>query len=217
LFFCYFFPSLDEFKKLSRGGNLIPVYREIMGDADTPVSAFRKIDRGGHAFLLESVEGGEKWGRYSFVGTEPRLIFRSRGGEAEIIENGVARREPIDRDPLESLKGLLGTYRPVRVPGVPRFFGGAVGYLSYDLVRFVETLPDANPDPLDLYDAYFAFTDTLVVFDNVRQKIKIVHNTHIEEGVDREEAYLRATMRIDPRRNSAGRWRRPRSTWWRAT
>jgi anthranilate synthase component 1 len=191
------FPSLNEFKKLSRRGNLIPVTREIMGDADTPVSAFRKIDRGGHAFLLESVEGGEKWGRYSFVGTEPRLIFRSRGGEAEIIEGGAVRREAVARDPLENLKRLLGAYRPVRVPGVPRFFGGAVGYLSYDLVRFVEKLPDANPDPLDLYDAYFAFTDTLVVFDNVRQKIKVIHNTHVEEGMDREEAYLRATMRID--------------------
>jgi anthranilate synthase component 1 len=191
------FPTLDEFKKLSREGNLIPVYREIMGDADTPVSAFRKIDRGGHAFLLESVEGGEKWGRYSFVGTEPRLIFRSRGREAEIIEEGRARRERVPRDPLENLKGLLAAYRPVKVPGVPRFFGGAVGYLAYDLVRFVERVPDANPDPLDLYDAYFTLTDTLVVFDNVRQKIKIIHNTHVEEGADPEEAYVRATMRID--------------------
>ncbi|MDP3937062.1 MAG: anthranilate synthase component I [Deltaproteobacteria bacterium] len=190
-------PSLDEFKVLARKGNLIPVSREIMGDTDTPVSAFRKIDRGGHAFLLESVEGGEKWGRYSFLGAEPRLVFRSKGREAEILEDGKLRREAVEKDPLENLKRLLQAYRPVKVPGLPRFFGGAVGYLAYDLVRFFERLPDANPDPLDLYDAYFVFTDTLVIFDNVRQKIKVVHNTHVTEGEDLEGAYLRATLRID--------------------
>ncbi len=190
-------PSLDEFKTLARQGNLIPVSREIMGDTDTPVSAFRKIDRGGHAFLLESVEGGEKWGRYSFLGAEPRLVFRSKGREAEILEDGKLRRETVEKDPLENLKRLLQAYRPVKVPGLPRFFGGAVGYLAYDLVRFFERLPDANPDPLDLYDAYFVFTDTLVIFDNVRQKIKVVQNTHVTEGEDLEESYLRATLRID--------------------
>jgi len=190
-------PSLDEFKALARKGNLIPVSREIMGDTDTPVSAFRKIDRGGHAFLLESVEGGEKWARYSFLGAEPRLVFRSKGREAEILEDGKLRREPVEKDPLENLKRLLQAYRPVRLAGLPRFFGGAVGYLAYDLVRFFERLPDANPDPLDLYDAYFVFTDTLVIFDNVRQKIKVVHNTHVADGEDLEEAYLRATLRID--------------------
>lgn len=192
-----YFPSFEEFARLAREGNLIPVTREIMGDADTPVSAFRKIDRGGHAFLLESVEGGEKWGRYSFLSAEPRLIFRSKGREVEIIEDGKLRREPVGKDPLENLKRLLQAYRPVQVPGLPRFFGGAVGYLSYDLVRFFERLPDENPDPLDLYDAYFVFTDTLVIFDNVRQKIKVVHNTHIGDGEDLEEAYRRATIRID--------------------
>ncbi|OGP84071.1 MAG: anthranilate synthase component I [Deltaproteobacteria bacterium RBG_13_65_10] len=192
-----YFPSLEEFKKLSRAGNLIPVYREMMGDMETPVSAFRKIDCGAHAFLLESVEGGEKWGRYSFLSAEPRLVFRSRGREVEIIEDGAVRRERVERDPLENLRRLMSVYRPVKIPGLPRFFGGAVGYLSYDLVRFFERLPDGNPDPLGLYDTYLVLTDTIVIFDNVRQKIKVVHNTHLQEGCDPEEAYLQATRKID--------------------
>ena len=190
-------PSLDEFRRLSREGNLIPVYREIAGDMETPVSAFRKIDRGGHAFLLESVEGGEKWGRYSFLGADPTLIFRSRGADVEIVENGRVRREKAGRDPLENLARLLGAYHPVKVPGLPRFFGGAVGYLAYDLVRFFERLPDGNPDTLGLYDMYLAITDTLVIFDNVRHRIKVVHNTHLPEGADLDEVYARATLRID--------------------
>ncbi len=190
-------PSLDEFRRLSREGNLIPVYREIAGDMETPVSAFRKIDRGGHAFLLESVEGGEKWGRYSFLGADPTLIFRSRGADVEIVENGRVRHEKAGRDPLENLARLLGAYHPVKVPGLPRFFGGAVGYLAYDLVRFFERLPDANPDTLGLYDTYLVITDTLVIFDNARHRIKVVHNTHLPEGADPDEIYARATLRID--------------------
>jgi len=190
-------PTLEEFRRLSREGNLIPVYREIAGDMETPVSAFLKIDRGGHAFLLESVEGGEKWGRYSFLGADPKLIFRSRGKEVEILEDGRIRREPVERDPLENLARLLGAYRPVKVPGLPRFFGGAVGYLGYDLVRFFERLPDRNPDTLGLYDTYLVLTDTLVIFDNVRHRIKVVHNTHVPAKADPEEAYARATLRID--------------------
>jgi anthranilate synthase component 1 len=190
-------PSLDEFRRLARDANLIPVHREIMGDMETPVSAFRKIDRGGHAFLLESVEGGEKWGRYSFIGAEPRLIFRSRGREVEIVEDGRLRRETVAGDPLENLARLLGAYRPVRLPGLPRFFGGAVGYLAYDLVRFFERLPDKNPDTLGLFDTYLVFTDTLVIFDNARHRIKVVHNTHVPEGGDPAEIYARATLKID--------------------
>jgi anthranilate synthase component 1 len=143
------------------------------------------------------VDGGEKWGRYSFLGADPTLVFRSRGREIEIVENGRIRREPVGRDPLENLARLLGAYRPVKVPGLPRFFGGAVGYLAYDLVRFFERLPDGNPDTLGLYDTYLVLTDTLVIFDNVRHRIKVVHNTHLPEGADPDQAYARATLRID--------------------
>ena len=134
-------PDFETFTKLAKEGNLIPVYREILADTETPVTALMKLADRPHLFLLESVEGGEKWGRYSFLGADLLAIFRVRGDEIVIEENGAVQRRPHGGDPLRFLKELLGRYRPVPVEGLPRFFGGAVGFLGYDMVRYFEKLP----------------------------------------------------------------------------
>src|SRR5512144_1675352 len=129
-------PSFKEFQELAQRGNLVPVYREILADEETAVTALMKISRRPCAFLLESVEGGEKWGRYTFLGADPRVVFRVKSGEVEIHENGETKRIRHGGDPLACLKGLMEAQQPVPLPGLPRFFGGAVGYLSYDMVRY---------------------------------------------------------------------------------
>src|SRR6185295_10687363 len=129
-------PTASDFLELAREGNLVPVYREILADTDTPVSAYLKTSRGPHGFLLESVQGGEKWARYSFLGSEPAAIFSSRGHSVTLRVEGGAERRWDAADPLEALRTVLAEYRPVTPAGLPRFFGGAVGYLSYDAVRF---------------------------------------------------------------------------------
>lgn len=189
-------PDKDSFAALAAKGNLIPVYREIMADMDTPVSAFMKIDDGEYSFLLESIEGGEKWARYSFLGGSPSVVLRSRGRCVEVLRRGAAAEVFESDDPLDLIREHLGRFRPVEIEGLPRFFGGAVGYLGYDMVRFFETLPAGNAADIGAYDSCFLITDTLVIFDNVRQKIKVVANAHLD-GVPPEEAYLDATRRID--------------------
>lgn len=191
-----YFPDVSTFTSLSRSGNLIPVYREIMADMDTPVSAFRKLDDGIFSFLLESIEGGEKWARYSFLGSSPSLIVRTRGTTVELIRSGAVTTQTFD-DPLAAVREILERYKPVEVDGLPRFFGGAVGYLGYDMVRHFEHLPTGKPALLEAYDSYFLITDTIVIFDNVSQKIKVVSNAHLDGTVTPEEAYRTATENIE--------------------
>lgn len=190
-----FFPSRNAFLSLTQKGNLIPVYQEIMADMDTPVSAFRKLDDGRFSYLLESIEGGEKWGRYSFLGSTPSVIIRSKGSLVETISDGETVQQ-YTSDPLGCVKELLSRFTPVEVDGLPRFFGGAVGYLGYDMVRHFETLPTDKPALLDAYDSYFLITDTIIIFDTMRQKIKVVSNAHITAEVTPAEAYERATEKI---------------------
>jgi anthranilate synthase component 1 len=182
---------------LARQGNLIPVCREIMADLETPVSAFLKIHRGPYGFLLESVEGGEKWGRYSFLGTEPARIFRAFGRVVEIETPGAPPLRQASADPLEALRRLLAEYRPVAVPGLPRFAGGAVGYIGYDMARAFERLPERAVDDLGLADACLLLAESLLVFDNVAQKIKVVSHAHLRDGEPPEAAYDAAVARID--------------------
>lgn len=191
-----FFPTRDTFYSLAEKGNLIPVYREIMADMDTPVSAFRKLDDGHFSYLLESIEGGEKWGRYSFLGSAPSVIIRSKGNLVETITDGVVASKETT-DPLTCVKELLSQFTPVEVDGLPRFFGGAVGYLGYDMVRHFESLTTAKPALLDAYDSYFLITDTIVIFDTMRQKIKVVSNAHITDNIPPAEAYTRAIEKIN--------------------
>ncbi len=189
-------PDLNEFKRLCRKGNLVPVYREIMADLETPVSAFLKIEGGTGSFLLESVEGGEKWARYSFLGSEPSLVFSSKGDRVWVRSEGRVDERDGVKDPLQALEELMAGYRPALPEGLPRFFGGAVGYMAYDMVRFFERLPELSEDDLDLPDCFFIITDSLLIFDNVAQKIKVVCNAHLSDG-DVEGAYRRATERIE--------------------
>ncbi|MDD2851491.1 MAG: anthranilate synthase component I [Desulfuromonadaceae bacterium] len=191
-----FFPSRDTFYTLAEKGNLIPVYREIMADMDTPVSAFRKLDDGQFSYLLESIEGGEKWGRYSFLGSTPSVIIRSKGNLVETVTDGILASQEVS-DPLACIKELLSKFSPVEIDGLPRFFGGAVGYLGYDMVRYFEKLPTDKPALLDGYDSYFFITDTIIIFDTMRQKIKVVSNAHITDSIAPSEAYSRALEKID--------------------
>src|SRR3954452_12230298 len=131
-------PSAGDFVALAARGNLVPVFREILADTEPPVSAFLKVARGDHGFLLVSVQGGEKWGRYSFLGTEPAAIFTSRGTAVTLTRSGGDTRSWEATDPLEALKQVLAEYKQVALPELPRFFGGAVGYVAYDAVRAFE-------------------------------------------------------------------------------
>jgi anthranilate synthase component 1 len=191
-----YFPDNATFEALSRSGNLIPVYREILADMDTPVTAFKKLDDGQYSFLLESIEGGEKWARYSFLGSSPSRIIRSKGNCVEIISDGETVTITTDT-PLDCIRDTLARYTPVEVEGLPRFFGGAVGYLGYDMVRHFESLPCVTPAQLDAYDAYFLITNTIVIFDNVSQKIKVVSNAHLDGTKTAAEAYREATDNIE--------------------
>jgi anthranilate synthase component I len=206
-------PTTGDFLALARQGNLVPVFREILADTETPVSAFMKIARGDHGFLLESVQGGEKWGRYSFLGTEPAALFTSRDGKVVIREHGEVTSSRTVRDPLEALKELLATYSPVVPPELPRFFGGAVGYVAYDGVRFFERLPATAPDDLGIPELYFMVPETVLVFDNVAQSIKVVANVDLRDPtVDPRAAYDQAVARIDELvRRLAGPLRFPES------
>ena len=180
---CY--PSLDEVRELSKHGNLIPVYREINADLETPVSAYLKIAQGPYAFLLESVEGGEQLARYSFIGAGPYRVVTTGPG-----------RPHGEVDPLRIVEEELGRHTLVSIPGLPRFHGGAVGYLAYDAVRYYEPVPPPASDPLGLPESVFMFVDTLLVFDHVRHKIKVVSHVRLDGG-SVESAYAEAVERIE--------------------
>jgi anthranilate synthase component 1 len=192
-----YLPSAHEFCRLAQQGNLIPVYREILADMETPVSAFRKIDNGQSAFLLESIEGGEKWARYSFLGSGPARVFCCRDHYYEVRYAGKLEESGEVADPLHKLRELMAVYQPVEITGLPRFSGGAVGYLGYDMVRFIEDLPDTNSRQIDGWDACFMFTERLLIFDNMRQKVKLVYNVHLLEDEDPVVAYQRGQEQIE--------------------
>ena len=193
--------TFEQFEALSQKGNLIPLYREIPADLDTPVSAFLKIQSGKNDFLLESVVGGEKWGRYSFLGSDPSSIFRSRGDEVEIIRGHRKAKMPVTDDPLQTLRDFLSAYVPVDVEALgsnlPRFFGGAVGFLSYDMIRHFERIPRTAKDELGLYDSYFMITDTVIVFDNLRQVMQVVANLHVEPDKPLKQIYEEGVHKIE--------------------
>lgn len=180
-----YYPTIEEVKRLSTLGNLIPLYTEINADLETPVSAYLKIARSPYSFLLESVEGGERLARYSFIGTEPFKVVKTGRGQPDG-----------EIDPLLLIKENLDLFSPVVIEGLPRFQGGAVGYLSYDTVKYFEPVPIPDKDPLGLPEAQFLFVDTLLVFDHIRHKIKVVTHIHLE-GHRVEDAYNEAIHRIE--------------------
>ncbi len=190
-------PTLEEFREKSKQGNLIPVYKEVLADLDTPVSAYMKMCGGEYSFLLESVEGGEKWARYCFLGFDPSIIVSVKGNEVVVEKDGQQESTLITKgNPLKGLKDVLSRYQPVEVDGLPRFSGGAVGFVSYDMVRSFEDIPDDTIDDLQVPDARFVITDTLLIFDNVAQTIKIVSNAYIDKK-SIEESYDQAVENIN--------------------
>ncbi len=185
-----YYPTLEEVKKHSKDGNLVPIYREIVADLETPVSAFLKVNHGGYSFLLESVEGGQRLARYSFIGTEPYAVLAARS-EDKI-------------DPLPLIAQEMSKYQVVPVSDLPRFCGGAVGYLAYETVTRFEELPSPDRDPLGLPESLFMFVDTMLVFDHVTHKIKVLSHARLDGDI--EEAYQKAVDRID---NLVDRLRQP--------
>ncbi len=162
--------------KLSRRSNVIPVYKEINADLDTPVSCFLKLSKDRYSFLLESVEGQEKIARYSFLGSRPSFVLSSKGRHIETRDRGVVRRYIAQQDPLEEIKRIMDGFRPARIKGLPRFYGGFVGYIGYDYVRFIENIPDKNPDELNVPDTFFILTDKILLFDHINHTLKIIVN-----------------------------------------
>jgi anthranilate synthase component I len=175
------YPTLEEVKRLARSSNLVPVYREIVADLETPVSAYLKLRRGGYSFLLESVEGGDRIGRYSFIGTEPYRTIR--------VES------TLNCDPLAAVRNEIKRYATATIPGLPKFTGGAVGYVGYEAVTRFEELPSPDSDGLGLPIASFMLSDSLLVFDHVTHKIKVVAHVHAEEDI--EASYRLAASKID--------------------
>ncbi len=196
-----FFPDFETFKKLSAKGNLIPVMVPLLADLETPVSAFAKLTRGlksEHCFLFESVVGGERMARFSYLGADPGTVLATRGREARLKEGSAWRTFRVERDPLAEIEGLLKRYRGVPVPGLPPFWGGAVGYLSYDCVRFFESIGDKNPDTLGFPETLHYLTDTLVAFDHVEHQMKVIALAHLKSRgpAGAARAYREACGRI---------------------
>ena len=196
-------PSKEDFKKYAEHGNLIPVSREVLADTETPVSAYWKIayDNSGnplpYSFLLESVEGGENIGRYSFLGAEPMAIFIHSGGRGTVKYSNGETSSPEGQDVFEEIHNFLGEYKPVEIPGMPPFIGGAVGYASYDVVsEFEKSVPVPPVNPVDVPEALFMITESVLVFDRVCHTVRIIVQAHLKDDDDPDAVYDRTVERI---------------------
>ena len=196
------YPKREQFIEQAKPGTLVPVWEEFIGDFETPVSAYariraalRRTDHASHTYLLESVEGGEHVGRYSFIGGAPRAIFRAWGRRVEIVEAKGGSRVAENAEPLSVLQDYMAQFKPVRDPSLPRFCGGAVGFIGYEAVaQFEPRVPIRDDGDLRSPDLVFMVTDTLVIFDHTRHAIKIVAHAHVED--DAAAAYDQAAASI---------------------
>src|SRR6266536_1596649 len=196
-----YFTTQEAFLKLAAEGNLIPVTRRLLADLETPLSAYRKIRGQGESFLFESVEGGEHLGRYSFVGCNPRAVIRQHGARVEVLENGkltdhfaisrqpLAGGDPRVPDGLVVVEQMLQKFRPVSVTGLPRFTGGAVGFIGYEFIHDVEPVVPRPPrDELQTPTMVFLIADELLIFDHVAQTITVLVNAVVDEAASPAEA-----------------------------
>lgn len=191
-----YYPDRNLFREKAKAGGLITVSRELAADLDTPVSVYLKLGQQPPTFLLESVERGENLGRYSFMGLGHSMVLESRGNRARIHDGSNTQEITLtDRDPLHVIQEFLAQREAVKVPGLPPFCGGAVGYMAYDMVNFFEELPQPSDDELNLPDCMFLFTDTMLAFDHVQHKMKIIANAYVDEDVD--AAYDDAVRKIE--------------------
>uniref|UniRef100_UPI004057BC25 anthranilate synthase component I n=1 Tax=Candidatus Electronema sp. TaxID=2698783 RepID=UPI004057BC25 len=191
-----YFPDLEAFSAMLSQAGLVPLHRTVIADLDTPLTIFAKIagsER--HAFLFESMEGGEKWGRYSFIGLDPLLTFQSKGGQVTQTRCGAdaERREGVN--PLTELRELLAAFKASTAPGLPRFYGGLVGFLGYDMIRFIEEIPDRHA-PLDIPDSSFIVPRLVLIHDSISQKLTVVCNVLREEGKDAAVLHQEGCARI---------------------
>jgi anthranilate synthase component 1 len=194
------FPSFERFRDLANTAGVVPVWREFLFDVDTAVTAYAKLAEPPFGFLLESVVGGERWARYSFLGTRPSGAWRLHRGVVSWWSPDLGWREIQTEDPLADLDARLRHRTPADVPGLPRFWGGAVGYFGYDVVRQIEQLPDAPPDDLDLPDGLFIFTDLVLAIDNLKGRAMAIAAVPVDEGADKERlrsAYAAAAARTE--------------------
>lgn len=191
-------PELKQVISLAKQHNLIPVVRSIMADLETPIRVFQHFYEEQRSFLLESVEGGVNWARYSFIGTDPFLMFSGKNGIMHIESKGKIR-VVVDK-PIEILKDLLRSYSSPSLPDLPRFTGGAVGFFGYDLLQYYESLPKHRTDDLNMNDLQFMFCDQIIVFDHFKQQIKIIANVHIPENATESmiaTAYVSTCRKIE--------------------
>lgn len=179
-----FYPTIDVVKTLAQTHNTIPVSMEVYADMETPISLFKRFEKSKYCFLLESVEGGEKWARYSIIGRNPFLIVKSFKNKTIIEDkNGLSKEE--EGNPVEIIRNLIGKFKAATLKGLPRFSGGAVGFFGYDLIRHYENLPNMPEDDLELPESHFMFTNEVIVFDHLKQKIHIIVNLHVDGNIDR--------------------------------
>lgn len=188
-----FFPDYEKARLLAGEYNIIPVSMEVYADMDTPISIFKKLENCNGCFLLESVEGGEKWGRYSFMGRNPFITVNGAGGNTTITYRD-GRVLHVSKNPVEALKELMSSYKSADLAGMPRFNGGAAGFFGYDTVRYFEVLPDMPEDDIGLPELHFMLADEIIAFDHLRQKLHIIVNMHA--GGNLERAYNTAVERI---------------------
>jgi len=192
--------TFEEFSGRAAPGGMVPLTHQVVLDGDTPVTTFRKLHRGAYGFLLESLEGGERWARYTFLATDPREVFRYHGRRCERwTPDGGWRTIAGDVAPLDHIGATMRQYPPVEVPGLPRFTGGAVGYIGYDVVRTIESLPSAPPDDRELPDAILMVADTLLVLDNLFNRATVIANVEVPAGANRaalERLYRAGSDRI---------------------
>jgi anthranilate synthase component I len=190
-------PSLDEFLQLAKQGNVIPVFAEFVGDCETPVSAFKKFSRCAYSFLFESTEKNDVSGRFSFVGFEPRIIIQSFGRDLSIVRDGIEERFITNTDPLQELRKLMARHQFVSHPELPRFAGGAVGFLGYEAIRFFEPkVPSAREDDLQLPEMLFMLTGNVLIFDHRLRTLKVVVNAFVDDAAP-EKVYARAVESVD--------------------
>ena len=190
-------PSLQEFRELARRGNVVPVFAEFIADGETPVSAFKKLDCGGHSFLFESTEKNDVSGRFSFIGVDPRVVMQSHGCEVRITEREKEHRVQICRGPIDEVRKLMGRYQFVSLPELPRFAGGAVGFIGYESIPFFEPkVPLPSHDELGLPEALLMIPSAILIFDHRLRSLKIVLNAFLEDG-EIEKVYSRAKESIN--------------------
>ena len=193
-------PSRDDFRSLARDHTVVPVWREVLADLETPVSAFVKLvgaeATGRPGFLLESVEHAERWGRFSFLGRDAACTLVVRGRHVE-VDGPLPDAVPRDAGALAALEALLAVHRAPQIPELPPFHGGVVGYLGYDVVREIERLPDVPNDTLGLPDAVLSLTGHVTAFDHFRQRLSLIENVFIRDEPDLDDAYDRAVARLD--------------------